>query len=87
MPSWVIVSSVPQATVRSETLTSSVPALLLSHRPEIFPEAELRSRWTADVNGDGLGDLVLGVWSEVHGRELAIHLQQHLVVGLSPLLV
>lgn len=43
---------------------------------EIFPEAELRSRWTYDVDGDGLGDLVLGVWSAVHGRELAIHVQR-----------
>jgi hypothetical protein len=43
---------------------------------EIYPETELRSRFTADINGDGLGDLVLGVWSDVHGRELAVHLQQ-----------
>lgn len=40
------------------------------------PGREIRGFWTADMNGDGRGDALLGVWSAGAGRELVVHLQR-----------
>jgi hypothetical protein len=42
---------------------------------EIEAEADLEGHWTADVDGDGKSDILLGVWSRTGGRELLVHLQ------------
>ncbi|MEX1032096.1 MAG: VCBS repeat-containing protein [Cellvibrionaceae bacterium] len=41
----------------------------------IEPEAEIRGQHHAELNGDGLQDLLLSVWSEQRGRELLVYLQ------------
>jgi hypothetical protein len=53
-------------------LSAAAPRFAAS---EIEPEADLEGHWTADVDGDGRADLLLGVWSRTGGRELLVHLQ------------
>lgn len=42
----------------------------------IEPEEEIAGHSRGDLNGDGLGDLLLGAWTPGRGRELLIYLQQ-----------
>lgn len=41
----------------------------------IEPAEEIRDQHFAELNGDGLRDLLLSVWSEARGRELLLYLQ------------
>lgn len=42
----------------------------------IEPEADIYNFNRGDLNGDGLGDLLLATWSEQRGRELLVYLQE-----------